>query len=1140
MSLVGNKPKAGVGIAGLLREAGRKAKAEADLRSNPIVERAVDQLLESADPAISIPVTDTRRRPTKPRIFSVIDYIEQPWGLDRKLFPAQRFIVKLYYGLELEDKKPTIKITDDKNTVTRFTLTEKEYLKFLYDEGRCNFGTQDHERRQLILSIGRRGGKCIDGGTLVLTSRGLLPIEQLGDPDGPEYQPMEIGVAQEGSCRSRSAYFYVGGVKPTIRFRTHCGYGVTGTANHRVRVMVEGGTIEWRRLDEIREGDMIAVHRGTDLWPTEEVDARPFHNEMGRKETWFPDTINESWGLLLGLLAGDGSWTCPTGVAMTVGYAEAWGVYKDVFTEMFGGYRVQPDKRTLNTSRLEYPGVATRRFLHDLGWSMEATSETKRVPWVIMRSPRPVVCAFLRGLFDTDGGIENRRRVTMSSASLGLVRDVQTLLLNLGILSRVKVKHNAAFDKDYYHLALVGVRSRSLFAEHIGFLTDHKNKPLMECVAAHTDEGKSDTESVPHQHEWIRRLLESVPKNQANATTGPLGWRRSLLRSALGNACKPGASEGLTYTRIRKAVAIAREVGAEEALIRHFEEILTADYFFDPVMSIEHGSARVYDLNVPDGESFVANGLTNHNTTLSSLFASYEVYRLLNMGDPHEYYGLPAGNTIQIVSVATDKEQAGILFREVSAHLAHCDYFKPYILSNNLSRVDFQTPSDIEKFGTQLRQEDGRYAAINGKASIRVTFKSAIAKSLRGMGNIVVILDEMAHFIDDGSTSADAVYKAVTPSMAAFSAKSPDDNMPCGPVESRLICISSPLNKQGKFYELYQTAMGGGKAAENMIAIQAPTWEVNPTVPTEYYQQKFHEDPNTFMVEHGAQFSDRVKGWIERPEDLLACVDLDLRPKDRGIPRSPYQMGVDVAIKNDGTAVAITHVEYDTIVLDYHEIWYAGVDWREANPHLGDAYPTPYARRLKEEERLDFEEIALWIDTLCKRFHITSGMFDRWEGLSLEQQLHKRGLRQFTSEFFNKDLSSKMYQAAKLLMFDQKLRLYDHPVTTTGDQASRGGSVIHSPLITELLTLQATMHSRNIIEVQAPQSGGKHDDMSDALVRSIWLSMPHIGKHGTSGMMNRPTVSRGTSLGAYQVARARMHGGFTQRVNPRTLVRRGR
>jgi hypothetical protein len=98
------------------------------------------------------------------KIFSVLDYIEQPWGLNMKLFPAQRFLVKLYYNLELDSKMPEdlnqrIQVPDMFKTKILWEFSEIEYLKFLYEEGRCNIGAQDHDRRELVLPIGRRGGK---------------------------------------------------------------------------------------------------------------------------------------------------------------------------------------------------------------------------------------------------------------------------------------------------------------------------------------------------------------------------------------------------------------------------------------------------------------------------------------------------------------------------------------------------------------------------------------------------------------------------------------------------------------------------------------------------------------------------------------------------------------------------------------------------------------------------------------------------------------------------------------------------------------------------------------------------------------------------------------------------------------------
>ncbi len=1083
-------------------------------------------------------------------IYSVLDYIEAPWGLDMRLYPAQRFIVKLYYNLELdevlpEDPNHQIQIPDMFGEQILYTFTEREYLTYLFNEGRCNIGEQDHDRRELILAVGRRAGKCVTGGTLVPTNRGFFFIEDLAEAAEDDVTPLEVSVAQEGGRKAQSAFFYNGGVKPTFEVRSKCGYQVAGTGNHGIKVMGKSGRIEWRYLDEIQLGDFLAVNRSSDLWVSAQLDVTEFHNEDGRKELVFPDNLDERWGLLLGYLAGDGSWSNTQGVAMTVEHPETWDQMKALFDELFGSHRVQMDKRTEGTGRLEFPGVGMRQFLHDLGWSMDCGRFDKMVPWAILRSPKPVVCAFLRGLFETDGSAESGgRHITLSTASFRLAREVQLLLLNLGIVTNVSKKWNRKTKRHYANLSIKGVRSRRFFAQWVGFDSEKKQRPMLAALER-AQEGKSDTESVPHQFQRVRDLLESTPRHFGGSVS--TGWKRSNLREVFGNACKPGSGEKLTYTRIRKTVEVAKELEAGSEEIAHFETLLRQDYFFDPVVSVEEGEDQVYDLNVPDGQEFVANGLTNHNTTLSGIFASYEVYRLLNLYNPQRYYGLPNGNRIQIISVATDKDQAGLLFNEVTSHLAKCDYFNPYIANNTLGWVNFRTPYDIEKYGPAIRQEDGRFVSFNGKATMRVTFKSCIAKGLRGAGNVVIILDEVAHFLDKGGSSAREIYDAVTPSAAAFSRKDLKTGRPAvdpetgeeAVVESRIVLISSPLGKSGKFYEKFDLAMRGGEGSENLLAIQAPTWEINPTVPSSYYKEKYHSDPVVFMTEHGAQFSDQTRGWIERVEDLTACIDPTHRPALRARPRMPHQMGIDVGLVGDGTAIAITHVEGPKVIHDYHEVWYAGRDWREANPHLGDEYSTPYARILRDVQRLDFDEIANWIVTLCKRFHITAGLFDRWNGIPLEQTLHKRGYKQFKAEFFTRDTTSKLFQSAKMFLFDERLVLYDWPLPERATEDGR-----HSPLIAELLTLQAKQISKNLVLVEAPVKKGAHDDMSDALIRAIWLSTQTMlnQKHAAKYGVNRPHAATGMTPERYQLMRARKHCGFgdrSTRGHGRSSVLRG-
>jgi hypothetical protein len=352
------------------------------------------------------------------------------------------------------------------------------------------------------------------------------------------------------------------------------------------------------------------------------------------------------------------------------------------------------------------------------------------------------------------------------------------------------------------------------------------------------------------------------------------------------------------------------------------------------------------------------------------------------------------------------------------------------------------------------------------------------------------------------------VYQAVEPSTRTFSPKDPNNpSKPIGENEGRIILISSPLGKQGLFYKQFSLGFTSGEAAKNMICVQAPTWEVNPTVPAGTFEGSYIKDPRVFFTEFGAVFTDRTRGWVEDEADLMSCIDPTLTAKQSAPSRMPHFMGVDIALVGDYTAAAVGHVDpQGKIVLDY-------IDRIRA----GDG-------KFADLDRLDFDAVADWIAAIARRFYITEGMFDQWSGIPMEQALQKRGLSQLKSVHHTKQLTSQMWQNFKNMMIDRKIALYDN---RNGERAD---------YLQEILELQAEYESKYVVKVEAPNIDGKHDDYSDALCRMIWIASQNAANRSVvfgnkTGSVQYPSRLPSGNLTALQ--RARQSGSHESRVIPR-------
>src|SRR5260221_4477443 len=215
-------------------------------------------------------------------------------------------------------------------------------------------------------------------------------------------------------------------------------------------------------------------------------------------------------GTLLGLLTGDGHFTS-RGKGEQAANINLWGGDRDYagtvvnyINAMIAG--VSNNSREYQVSAVAVPqrqlvmirSVLLARVLEHYGFS---ASTKLRVPEVVWRGSEECVKAYLRALFQTDGTVQRDDKrayctIRLASSHPAMLGEVQTLLANFGIFSRV-LKRRAAGRrmlpdgqgggklyqcKSDYEL-LIGSQSRDRFMEEFGFITAAKNQKYAEWRA---------------------------------------------------------------------------------------------------------------------------------------------------------------------------------------------------------------------------------------------------------------------------------------------------------------------------------------------------------------------------------------------------------------------------------------------------------------------------------------------------------------------------------------------------------------------------------------------------------------------------------------------------------------------------------
>ena len=450
----------------------------------------------------------------------------------------------------------------------------------------------------------------------------------------------------------------------------------------------------------------------------------------------------------------------------------------------------------------------------------------------------------------------------------------------------------------------------------------------------------------------------------------------------------------------------------------------------------------------------------------STIAVAYIVYLLLCLKDPATYYGKPPGDSIDIINIAINSQQASNVF------------FKGF-------------KTRIEKSPWFTGKYTDKASEIKFDKAITVHSGHSEREAWEGYNVIVVILDEISGFAIENTTGHEqaktgaAIYDMY---RASVDSRFPDFG--------KVILLSFPRYKndyiQQRYdavvaekqtiirdhrFKMYEELPDGTEGNEftveweedniisykipRVFALKRPTWEINPVRKIDDFKVAFFTNPTDALSRFACMPPEAIDAFFKSREKIEKAfnkahlaVDNFGRLEEWFIPDpdKEYFIHVDLAQKHDHCAVAMAHVN------------------RWVNVKVTDTYsqPAPVVEidavrywTPTSDKSVDFTEVKDYILSLKTRgFKIRVCTFDRWNSHDMMQQLKQYGIN---TEILS--VAKKHYDDMAMVVAEERL---------TGPHIKL--------LIDELLQLKI-MRDR----VDHPRKGSK--DLADAVCGSIFNSI---------------------------------------------------
>lgn len=448
----------------------------------------------------------------------------------------------------------------------------------------------------------------------------------------------------------------------------------------------------------------------------------------------------------------------------------------------------------------------------------------------------------------------------------------------------------------------------------------------------------------------------------------------------------------------------------------------TQIYRHDTLVSIYGEEAGNKRYEQTTSECIFALGKGSGKDFLSTIICAYVVYLLLCLKNPQKYYGKPEDNSIDLLNIATNSDQAkNVFFKNLKSIIKNCPWF------------------------------DGKYDqptqnSISFNKSINLYSGHSEREAFEGLNLFLAVLDEISAFAHTENESPEDTYNTYRDSV--------DSRFPDG--IGKVLLLSFPRKKEGDFIldkynevvlekeivvrtvtlKLDPDLPDGTEGNEfdvsweedhiirykyqKIFALKRPSWEVNPTKTIEMYTRNFHSNMDNALAKFACMPTDGGENAFFKNHDVLESafsgqniVDNDgvflesaLNPQ----ADKKYFMHVDLSKVHDRCSIALAHVD----------------SWLniEVSPTLTEVYPVVKVDMIRwwkptHDNPMDFNEVVAHIlATRRKGYRISMCTLDQWGSHDTINVLNTSGIK---SEKFS--VKDEHYDTLRTLIYDHRVVL---------------------------------------------------------------------------------------------------------------------